>query len=132
MTGLTPQMLDQYVAAVEGGPDSPVSVEWHGFDSFDVTASTTAGQAVLVQETFDPSWRAVVDGRAAPISPDPMDFMLIDMPAGTHTIHIRFETPLENRIGWVVTALTCVFLMGLLIFEVRQRLVRRRSPTTAY
>jgi hypothetical protein len=42
-----------------------------------------------------------------------MGFMLVQAPAGTHTIHMHFDTPVENRIGWIVTALTCVVVVGL-------------------
>jgi hypothetical protein len=42
-----------------------------------------------------------------------MDFMLIETGEGQHEIQMRFETPLENRVGqgmFVLTALVCGWL----------------------
>jgi len=126
---LTPDMLNRYVAAIEQGPDSAVSLKRLGFDAVDLTATTSPGQAVLFQETFDPAWHAYAGGLSLRIDRDPMGFMLIAAPAGAHTIHMRFETPLENRIGWILTGITCVSLLALL--WPRAWLRRSRSPTTA-
>ena len=53
--GADRERLMRYVSAVENGPDSPTAAKWTGFDDIDVDAATSPGQAVLVQETFDPS-----------------------------------------------------------------------------
>ena len=102
------ERLMRYVSAVENGPDSPAVVRWTGFDDIDVEAAISPGQALLVQETFDPSWQAKADGKDLPIKRDAFGFMLISAPLGAHTIHLHFETPLENRMGWIVTGITCL------------------------
>ena len=132
LASTTPQMLEKYVAVVEQGPDEKVSLQWLGTDALNVTATTGPGQAVLVQETFDPSWRAYLDGKPLKILSDPMSFMLVEAPAGTHTIHMKFETPLENRAGWVVTGLTSFSLILWVWWPRVWRLRGRfRSPTPA-
>jgi hypothetical protein len=42
-----------------------------------------------------------------------MGFMLIDLPEGLHNVRMRFETPLENRLGQVVLVITLVIVAGL-------------------
>jgi uncharacterized membrane protein YfhO len=79
-----------------------------------VGAATSPGQAVLVQETFDPSWQAKADGKELTIQRDPLGFMLIATPPGAHSIHLHFGMPLENRCGWMVTGITC-FIAIILI-----------------
>ena len=131
--GADRERLMRYVAVVENGPDSPTVAKWTGFDDIDVEARTSAGQAVLVQETFDPSWRAKEDGRTLRIERDPLGFMLIESPPGNHKIHLRFEMPLENRIGWMVTGITCVIatiLLGKRFGRYRTATVRESVPST--
>ena len=113
--GADRERLLRYVSAVENGPDSPAVVKWTGFDDIDVGAAISPGQALLVQETFDPAWQATADGRILPIERDAFGFMLIRAPLGAHTIHLHFETPLENRIGWIITGITCLIAAMLLI-----------------
>jgi SAM-dependent methyltransferase len=98
------------VNAVEHGPDSAPTVTWLGFERFDVNASVSNGQALLLQETYDPAWHAYVDGKALAVAHDAFGFMTVTPPAGTHAVTFRFETPRENRIGWIVTALTCILV----------------------
>lgn len=105
--------LARYVAAIERGPDSAPLVTSSNFESFDIQSSVAPGQAVLLQETFDPAWRADFEGQALSLEPDPLGFLLVAAPVGHHTIHFRFETPLENRIGWILTAATGVLIVML-------------------
>ena len=73
------------------------------------------GQSLLVQETWDPAWQATVDGRRLPVRKDIMGFMVVDAPPGDRTVRLEFAMPLENRIGWGLTALTLLALAGLSI-----------------
>lgn len=92
--------LKKYLDIVEGSEQVPVSVVWKGFDQAIVQAQTGAGQSVLLQETYDPAWHAYENGKLLSLHPDPvMNFTVIDASPGTHQIDLRFETPLENRIG---------------------------------
>jgi len=87
---------------------APAAVNWHGFDRVEVQAEVASNQSVLLLETYDPAWHAYENGTALTIKPEPfMTFMVIDVPAGNHRIELRFETPLENRIG------QALFLAGL-------------------
>jgi uncharacterized membrane protein YfhO len=75
---------------------------------------------VLFQETYDSAWRAYENGRRLAIVRDPaMGFMLVDVPPGDHVIQMRFETPLENRIGQALFALAALATLVLLIQGVR-------------
>src|SRR5262249_37853144 len=50
-------------------------------------------------ETYDPAWKAYVNGAIVPTATDPLHFLLIDAGPGEHDVVVRFETPLENRVG---------------------------------
>ena len=105
--------LRPYVDAVENGPDAPVTIERPSTDEMVLHAKFDAGQSLLVQETLDPGWRASVDGKPLPIRNDVMGFMVVDPPAGDHTVRLDFPMPMENRVGWGLTALT-VLALGVL------------------
>ena len=120
--------LARYVAVVESLQQSPTPVEWKSFDEAEIQAQVSAGQSVLLQETYDPAWRAYENDKRIPIRPEPvMQFMLIDVPEGRHTIQLRFETPLENRIGQVVFFLGAGTAVMLLVSR-RKRKMGSGSP----
>jgi hypothetical protein len=109
------EMLPRYVGIVEDPRPAPARVTWRGTDAFDVAATTVAGESVLLQETYDPSWRAYENGSPLPIRPDPvLSFMLVDVAPGAHEINMRFETPLENRVGRVLTATSALLAIFML------------------
>jgi hypothetical protein len=111
--------LTRYLDAIEHGPDSPITFKRPNFQTIELAASTTSSHAVLLQETFDPAWRAYSEGRPLTIERDPvMGFMLIHTFPGANSIQIRFETPFENRVGQVLTILTCMFLVALCCYDV--------------
>lgn len=125
-TGDDLETLSRYVTTLEHGPDSPPTVHWHGYESVDVTASFSPGQALLVQETYDPAWRAYLNGKPLRIDHDAFGFMFVTPPPGTHVVTFRFETPLENWTGWIITALT-----GILVLIVPMRGLFRKPPQPA-
>jgi hypothetical protein len=112
--------LGAYADAIEHGPDSPASLTRETASAMHVRAHLDPGQSILVQETYDPAWRAWLGTEAArnplAIHKDIMGFMVIAAPPGEHDIFLEFVMPLENRIGWIVTALALLLLLGLLTF----------------
>ena len=108
------EYLQAYADVIEKGPDSEPALKWNGTDAMSVHAKVQPGQTLVVQETYDPAWHAWSDGRALTIRKDAMGMMAIDAPVGEHEIAVIFITPMENRIGRVLTLLTIVLLAGML------------------
>jgi len=122
--------LGGYVAVVESPGQPLTTVDWKGFDEVTVGATTAAGQSVLLQETYDPAWHAWEQGKEIRVRPEPvMDFMLLDVPAGTHSIQMRFETPVENRAGAVLTGASLAAVVGLISSAWRK--ARASRPVSA-
>jgi uncharacterized membrane protein YfhO len=64
-------------------------VVWSGFEALKLNATDEEGQSVLLQETYDPAWHAYENGKSLPTRMDQtMQFMLIDVVPGTHTINL--------------------------------------------
>jgi hypothetical protein len=109
------EYLRRYIDAIENGPDSPVTFERQGTDAMLLHARLEAGQSLLVQETWDPAWQATANGQRLPVHKDPMGFMVVDPPPGDQTVRLEFIMPLENRVGWALTAIALLGLAGLVV-----------------
>lgn len=105
--------LHAYAEALEQGPDIRPLLQWKGPASLEVQAHVGEGQSVVVQETYDPSWHAWAAGHEVPVFKDQLGFMRIDAPAGTQRLVLRFDTPLEARLGRWFTGLTLAALLPL-------------------
>jgi uncharacterized membrane protein YfhO len=115
------EYLGAYADAIENGPEAPTSLSWQGTDAFRVHAKLDAGQSLMVQETYDPAWRAWSSGKPLVVRKDAMGFMVIDAQPGDQEFELAFVTPLENQVGRVVTVLTLLIIAGLLGLGVRER-----------
>jgi uncharacterized membrane protein YfhO len=115
--------LRTYVDVVEHGPDAEASLSREGTDAMVVRAKLESGQSILVQESFDPAWRASVGSASIPIRKDAMGFMVVDLPPGEQEVHLKFATPLENRAGLVVTLAT---LLAILFGWIKDRAAFQR------
>jgi hypothetical protein len=108
--------LRAYTAAIEQGPESRPEVIREAPDRIRVRARFEEGEALVVQENFDPYWRAYSGaGASLTVRRDPLGFLLIDAPAGDRDILLTFTLPRENAIGRLVTALAALILLYLLL-----------------
>jgi hypothetical protein len=115
------EYLRGYVEVVENGPDSPVTVEREGPDAMLLRAKVSPGQAILVQETYDPAWQAWSNGRRLPLRADAMGFMVVEAPPGEQEIRLAFVTPVENRVGFMLIGITLLILAALMAQAIRTR-----------
>lgn len=109
------ERLRPYVDMIEHGPDSPATITRLTPEEMRVEATLSPEQSILVQESYDPAWRAWSAGRRLAVSKDAMGFMLIDAPPGQHDITLRFVTPLENQVGRGVTLFSILSILALTI-----------------
>jgi hypothetical protein len=109
--------LGSYAEALERGPDSPARTEWESVSAMRIRAEIAAGQSLVVQVAYDPQWRAKSEGVTLEIRKDALGQMLIAAPPGRHDIRLVFETPLENRIGKIISLFSALIVVVLLIFR---------------
>jgi hypothetical protein len=107
--------IEQYADAVERGPDAPVDMQWQGTDAIEFQARFDEGESLLVQESFDPAWRAWCDGKRLSIRKDVAGNMLIDVPPGHPNVRLQFEVPFENVAGRALTAISLALLLFCLV-----------------
>jgi len=107
-----------YVLAVEslppGGEDRDRTRDrWNGSDQWQIEAHLQPGESLLLQENYDPYWRAYVDGRPQTVRQDSLGFMLLDLTPGQHAIRLVFETPTEVTVGRSLTLLSLILILVL-------------------
>jgi len=115
------EYLQQYADVMEKGPDAPVTLMRTSTDAMRLRGHFEAGQALVVQESYDPAWQATSGGKVLPMHGDVLGMMAIDAPAGDREIELAFVTPTENVIGRVVTVLTLLAIIALLAVGLRRK-----------
>ena len=85
----------RYVEAVERGPAPALELRRISTDEMGIRTRLEPGQLLLVQETYDPAWRAYSGGRSIPIESDPLGFLLLDPGPGRS----RCAAAVRNAVG---------------------------------
>jgi hypothetical protein len=67
---------------------------------------------LTVRESWDPGWKALLDGQPVPVEPAGKSFLGVQVPPGQHQIILEYD-PAEVRIGLAISgaALTAVILI---------------------
>lgn len=116
-----------------------VTILEHQPDRIRALASTGAAGMVVFSEIFDPGWRAFVDDVPVPIQLVDHVFRAVSLPAGSHEIELRYQTP-SLLLGVSITGVTVAFLitatfvLGMTPRRPRRsgRSFRRHFVTTRY
>lgn len=98
--------LEKYVAVYEHGPEAPTTTQWEGTDRMRFQGTTSANQSVILQTSYDPSWRAESNLGRLPVTHDQLGFVRVDTPAGVTQIDLIFDKPLEKTLGELLFVLT--------------------------
>jgi hypothetical protein len=85
-----------------------------------------AGRYVRVLESFDPGWRATVNGRPAEVLPADDTFLAVAVPAGDSEVRFTYHTP-GAIAGGAVSLAALVGLVTLLTFTGRTRAAVERE-----
>jgi hypothetical protein len=92
----------------------------------DVKSTTT----FTVRESWHPRWHAYLDDKEIPIRRVTPDFIAVDVPAGKHTLAVRFERPWWAHAAWLAWPLTALAAWWLMRQRALQQLRAepRRHP----
>ncbi len=80
-----------------------------------VSVAAETDTALIVRDAFYPGWKAYLDGRPVPVKKVVPFFRRVDIPAGHHTITMKY-VPVYLYAGLAVSALTIV-LCGFVIYK---------------
>jgi hypothetical protein len=131
MEAVQPDLLAAYVDWIEKGPAVEPSYIRESTDRIRVRARIGENQGLVVQDTYDPAWRAYsLRGERLQVTPDPLGMIFVHTPPGDHELLLALEPPLENLWGRVLTGLAALALAVLVLAawrgEAPSGLTRRR------
>ncbi len=111
-----PPKLDQSASP----SDERASVVAYDADRMEITATADGAGLLVLGEVYYPAWRAYVDGEPAPIYRANGLFRAVALPAGEHTVELRYESR-TLRVGTAVSLVTCSTLVALGVFAGARR-----------
>lgn len=117
--------LQAYAETLEA-IDTPAAFSSPSIGEIDVSATTQPGQSVLVQENYDPGWKAWVDGKPVAIEKDIMEFMRVRTSAGAHQVRFVYGMATDSRIGMWISIVSLLAVAALLLPVNRTNLPRKR------
>jgi hypothetical protein len=103
------------------GPAGEATYRQLGDQAATVEVRASRPAIVVVRNTYDPNWRASVDGRPVPVLAADFVVQGIAVGAGTHVISLRYHDPTIGY-GLIGSVLTVVLLLGAAV------VLRRRLP----
>ncbi|HLY09260.1 MAG TPA: YfhO family protein [Planctomycetota bacterium] len=80
-------------------------------DRLELAVASKGDSILVVSDTDYPGWEASVDGVETPILRANLTFRAVAVPAGPHTVIMRFRPP-SARHGLILSALTLVAVLG--------------------
>ncbi|MFQ6001731.1 MAG: hypothetical protein ACE5LG_08695, partial [Anaerolineae bacterium] len=87
----------------------------HGGVSEEIEVTSPQEAEVEFYTYYFPGWRAYVDGQETPIYPtEPYGLIALQVPAGKHRVHLRFEDTPVRKAGALISLLALLFTIGVL------------------
>ena len=106
------------------GSDGSVVVRRYDAEEVELVASLSSPGLVVLQDQYDPYWKASVDGVEVPVMRANYVFRGVAAGAGLHTIHFWYH-PSLIYVGAGITLLTLVALFIATILWLRQGLMQK-------
>jgi uncharacterized membrane protein YfhO len=76
---------------------------------------------LVLSEIYASGWQATVDGQAVKILPTNHALRGVPLPAGEHTVELRYE-PISLRVGLIVSLAAYLLFAAVIVLAVRRRL----------
>jgi hypothetical protein len=112
------------------GPAGTAAPSRQGWDREDVEVDMQRDGYLVLVDAYDPGWRAVIDGRPAPVQRANVAFRAVAVPVGRH--HVRLEyRPAALRRGLALSTLGLLALAAVVVRSGRasaHRLAARPEP----
>lgn len=81
-----------------------------------IQLSAPSACLAVIAESYYPFWRAEVDGQPTKVLQVSCGLMGVELPAGSHTIVLRYQTPRVYAIAGIISAATLLAGLGIMIW----------------
>jgi uncharacterized membrane protein YfhO len=85
------------------GTAESVTIATYEANKIVLTATASSSGVLVLSEVYDPGWHAYVDGKRADLYEANYAFRAVPLPAGEHTVELRYE-PVSLRAGFFISA----------------------------
>ncbi len=97
--------------------------------TYDIHADSAT--TLTYRQFYFPGWRATVDGEPIACRPShPEGLLLLDVPAGTHVLRVTFGSTWPRTLGWVLSGLGALALLGVVLAASVPSPLRPRQPAS--
>jgi hypothetical protein len=124
MQGERPQtspLVEQYLngeklqKAIALDADAHLETVRYGGQSVEVRVEASALTRVMVYTRYFPGWVATIEGKPIEIDPNnEQGLIVVNVPAGTHTLHLRFADTAVRQIGALVSLVSLAIALIIL------------------
>jgi hypothetical protein len=99
-------------------------------DRIGLQTATGARGLLVLSEGYYPAWKAYVDGKPVPLYAADHVLRAVPVPAGEHSVELRYES-WSLRTGLAVSLAAYLVLLVLVVFSARRRLKGADRPPAA-
>lgn len=93
-----------------------------GYNRLVLRTETEAPAFLATTDAFHKNWKSFIDGHEVPVYETQYYFRGLEVPKGVHEIQFRYVS-LEHRMGFILTSLFMLYLLGAGIFHRKRRTV---------
>jgi hypothetical protein len=94
-----------------------------------LTATASSPGMLVLSEVYDPGWRAYVDGKRVDLYEANYAFRAVPLPAGEHTVELRYE-PVSLRAGFFISTASLFAALAYFAYLAWYRFRKRAYPRT--
>lgn len=130
-TAVLPEPLDATVTPIDSSSTATATLERYSPREIQWTVETDAPRLFVASEVYYPAgWSATINGEPAKIHR--VNYLLrgVHVPAGEHTLTMRFD-PASDRYGTLIAGITTAVVYGGVFVMLALPYVRRRREETA-
>ncbi|MDP8981400.1 MAG: hypothetical protein M3O35_12515 [Acidobacteriota bacterium] len=122
INGLDVDAFAAFVAALEDPALPSANLRWLNFHEMQIDAEVRPGQAISVQENFDPGWRAIVNGQSVPVRKDGLGFIFVEPSCdGPCRVELVWDGGTERRVTKMVSLGTMTGIGLWLVWRLGRR-----------
>jgi len=114
------QPMDDYEASINALKENQLNNVKIGTDVITGDINLDRNKLLVLTIPYSEGWSATIDGEEVSIIKANVKYMALDIPAGAHSVELRYKTPYFNR-GCCITLIGIAMYIALNIYDKRHK-----------